>query len=108
MTRTVQRGKPVPRFRGVIAGSLRAAGIVILLAGIGWGCYTTFLWLQTGEWQALLLEPLVVRWAPAAMRDWIGHPHSWYGLHVILVWLIRIPLLAFMALLGFLIVLVSS
>jgi hypothetical protein len=81
--------------------------MIVLLAGIGMGCYAGLRWLQTGSSDSSVLADLVTPTLPAAARTWLAEPRSWYGAHRLAVWVVQIPVFAAVGFAGFLLLLVS-
>jgi hypothetical protein len=63
-------------------GSILSCPLVVGYQALGW--------LKTGQWQGIALADCSV---PAlrlhgALPNWVAEPHSWYGLHVIVKFLL--------------------
>jgi len=59
--------------------SFPIAGLIIL--------YKTFLWLESGEWQAFpLANFLPDGFFNTPFGQWLNHPDSWKGLHELVIW----------------------
>ena len=88
--------------------SARLLGLLMFVTGVALGCYVGLRWLQTGRVEATLIEDVVVAKLPDDVRSWVAHPRSWYGLHRLTVWILRIPLFASVAFSGFLVLLATA
>ena len=93
---------------GVVSRIARLIGMAMFLTGLAMGCYVGLRWLQTGLGDATLIQDVVVEKLPDPAQAWIVRPRSWYGLHRVVVWVLRIPLFASVAFSGFLILLAST
>jgi hypothetical protein len=80
----------------------------MFVSGVILGCYVGLHWLQTGRIEATLVEDVVFAKLPNSAQAWVARPRSWYGLHRFVVWVLRIPLFASVAFIGFLILLASA
>ncbi len=77
-------------------------GIVVAIFGpltvLG---YQVVIWLYRGTWPPL--SPLILqqKWLPELLKgSWFTDPHSWYGLHKLVMWLMDIPLSFILFLIG--------
>jgi ABC-type cobalamin transport system permease subunit len=77
---------------------VRASGLVVFLAGTVLAAYAGVQWLQTAHWQPLTINGALA--SSPMTRDWIAHPHSWLGLHQVVVWTLRVPVFLIVTLLG--------
>jgi hypothetical protein len=84
-------------FRGLSFG--------VLLVGIGLIAYAGVQWLQTGRWHPLTVDGALASWSTTS--NWVAHPHSWYGLHRIVVWVLRVPLFVIVTFLGCAMIIIS-
>lgn len=80
----------------------------MFVTGVVLGCYAGLRWLQTGGFEATLIEDVVISKLPDDARVWIADPRSWRGLHRLVIWVFRIPLFASVAFGGFLILLATA
>ena len=80
----------------------------MFVTGVVLGCYVGLHWLQTGRFDATLIEDVVVAKLPDRARAWVAQPSSWHGLHRFTLWILRIPLFASVAFSGFLILLATA
>ncbi len=93
---------------GVFVSGARLLGLAMFVTGILMGCYVGWQWLQTGRFDATLIEDVVVAKLTDRAQAWIAQPRAWYGLYRLVVWLLRIPLFASVAFGGFLILLATA
>jgi len=93
---------------GVFSRIVRLIGMAMFLTGLAMGCYAGLRWLETGHSTATLINDVVAAQLPDRAQAWIARPRSWYGLHRVVVWVLRIPLFASVAFSGFLILLAST
>jgi hypothetical protein len=76
----------------------RALSWAVFLIGLGLAAYAGVQWLQTAHWQPLTVDRALTGWS--ATHDWMAHPHSWYGLHEIIAWVLHVPLFVIVTLVG--------
>lgn len=92
----------------VFSRLVRLIGMAMFLTGLAIGCYAGLRWLQVGHGDLMLLSDVIVEYLPDRAQTWIIRPRSWFGLHRIVVWVLRIPMFASMAFVGFLLLLAST
>jgi hypothetical protein len=83
-------------------------GMTMFLAGLALGCYAGLRWLQVGNFDVMLMNDVVAEHLPERAQTWIIRPRSWFGLHRLVVWVLRIPIFAAAAFVGFLLLLAST
>lgn len=93
---------------GIFSRILRLCGTALFLTGVAVGCYSGLQWLQTGRADPTLIQDVVTSRLPDGVQGWIAGPRSWYGLHRLALWVLRIPLFASVAFTGFLILLAGT
>lgn len=58
-------------------------------------------WLQFGHWPSLPFGGVIApRIEDTALATWLIEPHSWYGLHSVVVGALRLPLSVWLFILG--------
>ena len=90
--------KGLQQWRRLSAILIRAVSLAVFVAGIGMAAYAGVQWMQTAHWQPLTVDGALARWPTT--RTWLAHPNSWYGLHRIVVWTLRVPVFLIVTLLG--------
>jgi hypothetical protein len=87
-----------------VKGFVAFVGIVITVGGatvLGWQSYG---WLKRGQWVPLSLYGAVEKYkgADSFAQSWVVHPQSWFGLHKVLLPVMKwMPLSACLLVLGF-------
>jgi hypothetical protein len=84
----------------------RVLSLAVVSAGVGLTVYAGVQWLQTAHWQPLTINGVLASWPTT--REWIAHPHSWVGLHRVVVWVLRVPVYLIVTLLGVTLLIVSD
>jgi len=81
-------------FFGGLSSLLMLVASLIILAGVGIVSYQSFMWLQDGVWKELpLFSAFNFLLEGTALHGWVSEPHSWLGLHNMVVWCLEnIPL----------------
>ena len=77
---------------------LRVFSLAVFSAGVGFAGYAGVQWLQTAHWQPLTINEALATWPTT--RNWIAHPHSWLGLHRLVMWTLRAPVFLVVSMLG--------
>ena len=90
----VPRLTPVDFFFGFTGGMAVLSASLVFFSGFFLLGYQAFLWLKNGTWTEF---PLIVAFdylfQGTALQTWVNDPDSWYGLHLIAVWVLEnIPL----------------
>jgi hypothetical protein len=94
------------RARQLCARLWRALSVAVFLLGLGFAAYAGVQWLETAHWQPLTIDGALASWPTT--RDWIAHPHSWLGLHRIVVRMVHVPVFLVVTLLGGALLLIGS
>jgi hypothetical protein len=89
-----------------LSAVIRVLGLAVFLTGIGLAGYAGVQWLQTAHWQPLAVDGALASWPTT--RAWIAHPHSWLGLHRVVVWVVRVPVFLIVTLLGAAMLIIST
>jgi hypothetical protein len=78
--------------RTIAAVLLGIGGVGLALSILAWQSYV---WLKTGEWPDLTMATVFLpRVSSSDFYLWFIEPKSWYGLHVVVKFLLDFPLWA--------------
>jgi len=85
------------------SGLFFVLGILLLLATFAIVGFQVIFYLYRGEWIALPLMRFV-ELGPGGLHGWVLQPGSWYGLHRLIVWTLKMPTAFMTFALGYLLI----